>query len=203
MKYMGSKRTMLKNGLGHLLEKEIAQTERFVDLFTGSGAVAAYVATRFSVPVLAVDLQAYGAVLAHAVVGRCRDLDHDSEWKNWYARAKRWKTRYDAPPVSSITKKVVAEARAWARDQYELPIVRAYGGHYFCPEQALWLDAFRATIPASHPTRTVALAALIQATSCCAAAQAIPRNLFSQQGALSAFWRKVGEGILCSRSGKQ
>lgn len=170
MKYMGSKRAMLRNGLGLLLQNEIAQSERFVDLFTGSGAVATYVATQFSIPVLAVDLQEYAAVLAHAVVGRCRKLEHRDEWKNWYARASRRKAHYQAPQISKITRANVERARAWASDQADLPITRSYGGHYFSPEQALWLDSFRATLPALNPARTVALAALIQAASCCAAA---------------------------------
>ena len=37
---MGSKRSMLLNGLGDLLANNAPKTTRFVDLFAGSGAVA-------------------------------------------------------------------------------------------------------------------------------------------------------------------
>ena len=63
---MGSKRAMLRNGLGELLAQEVPNAERFIDLFAGSGAVAAHVASKFQVPVLAFDLQRYAAILAGA-----------------------------------------------------------------------------------------------------------------------------------------
>lgn len=71
---MGSKRTMLQNGLGELLGHEVSNALRFVDLFAGSGSVAIHVAQKFPIPVLAFDLQSYSAVLAVAVslVGRPR-----------------------------------------------------------------------------------------------------------------------------------
>ena len=56
-----------------------------------------------------------------------------------------------------------AQGRNWV-------ITRAYGGHYFSPEQAVWFDALRYTLPDDKQQRAVALAALIQATSECAAA---------------------------------
>ena len=55
MKYMGSKRKMLQNGLGFLLRQEMRTARRFVDLFSGSGVVARFVAERFRKPVVAVD----------------------------------------------------------------------------------------------------------------------------------------------------
>lgn len=61
MKYMGSKRAMLENGLGELLGQEIQTANRFVDLFTGSAAVAAHVGCRFHLPVLAFDLPLKGS----------------------------------------------------------------------------------------------------------------------------------------------
>jgi adenine-specific DNA methylase len=48
--------------------------------------------------------------------------------------------------------------------------MKAYGGHYFSPNQAAWLDALRATMPRRDPGRSIALAALIRAGSQCAAA---------------------------------
>jgi integrase len=52
MKYMGSKRAMLQNGLGTLLEQEIVGAKRFVDLFTGSSAVALHVAQKFGLTLI-------------------------------------------------------------------------------------------------------------------------------------------------------
>ena len=51
-----------------------------------------------------------------------------------------------------------------------MPITKAYGGHYFSPQQAVWIDALRAKLPSTEPAKTVALAALIQAASQSAAA---------------------------------
>jgi adenine-specific DNA methylase len=70
MKYMGSKRSMLQNGLGELLKREINGAARFVDLFTGSASVAGHVAKNFDVPVLASDLQSYSVALANAIISR-------------------------------------------------------------------------------------------------------------------------------------
>ena len=57
MKYMGSKRSMLLDGLGDLLANNALKTTRFVDLFAGSGAVSIHVATKYEIPVIASDLQ--------------------------------------------------------------------------------------------------------------------------------------------------
>lgn len=88
MKYMGSKRAMLLNGLGTLLEHEIVGATRFVDLFTGSAVVANHVAKTFDVPVIASDLQGYSVILAGAVVQRRRQLNWRTIWNKWYRRAR-------------------------------------------------------------------------------------------------------------------
>lgn len=170
MKYMGSKRAMLTNGLGNLLQAEVATAARFVDLFTGSGSVANHVAQRYPVAVLATDLQEYGAVLAQAVIGRTRKVDAARIWSAWYARAAKAVKRRGVPRTVKVTKAFVLECRAWSAARKELPITQAYGGHYYSPEQALWIDALRATLPRNEPDRTVALAALIQVASQCATA---------------------------------
>lgn len=170
MKYMGSKRAMLSNGLGNLLQEEVATAERFVDLFTGSGAVASHVAQRYPVEVLAVDLQAYSAILAKAIIGRVGKINAPLLWSNWHKRATAWMQEHHPPKASRITKSFVIEARAWCAEKERLPITQAYGGHYYSPEQALWIDAFRGSLPIQEPAHTVALAALIQVASKCATA---------------------------------
>lgn len=170
MKYMGSKRAMLGNGLGELLEVEVPTAQRFVDLFTGSAAVAAHVGCRFDLPVLAFDLQNYSTVLADAVIGRNETFAWESTFDRWYKRAEDFAIQVQLPEAVNITKKVVSEYRVWCAEQHDLPITKAYGGHYFSPQQAVWIDAFRAKLPTTEPARTVALAALIQAASQSAAA---------------------------------
>src|SRR5262245_40431338 len=75
MKYLGSKRWMLANGLGSLLRREVRRHERFVDLFCGGASVSWFIATLSEVPVLAVDLQRYATTLADAVLLRNQIVD--------------------------------------------------------------------------------------------------------------------------------
>jgi adenine-specific DNA-methyltransferase len=170
MKYMGSKRAMLGNGLGDLLGKEVPSANRFVDLFTGSAAVAAHVGSRFDIPVHAFDLQSYSTVLADAVIGRDSTFVWKPTYERWYKRAECFISQVQLPEATNITKKSVTEYRIWCEQQHDLPITKAYGGHYYSPKQAVWIDALRAKLPTTEPARTVALAALIQAASQSAAA---------------------------------
>lgn len=169
MKYMGSKRAMLQNGLGDVLTHEIAHAGRFVDLFAGSSAVALHVAQNHPVPVLAFDLQSYSAILAAAVVTRRNKLDWQTAWQDWQERARLRLRKKRIPAASVVTRGVVEELRRWCGNQAGLSITRAYGGHYFSARQAVCLDALRSTLPRNEAKRAVALAALIQAGSECAA----------------------------------
>jgi adenine-specific DNA-methyltransferase len=171
MKYMGSKRAMLRNGLGQLIEREVETAERFVDLFTGSAAVARHVAQHYPVPVVAYDLQEYSVALANAVIARRRKLPTKAIWGEWYKRAsRRTKELKDTPQLgSNLSRSFVAMSRGWCSRQQRWPITTAYGGHYFSPQQAVWIDALRATLPSRGAGRRAALAALIQAVSQCVA----------------------------------
>jgi adenine-specific DNA methylase len=160
---------MLKNGLGNLLARERIGVKRFADLFTGSGSVAIYMARRYKIPVLAYDLQKYSVVLADAVISRQKTIIWEPVWKLWYKRARSRLNTNSIPHADKLTQSIVANFRAWCSNQ-ELPITRAYGGHYFSPEQAVWIDALRASLPNNLPDKTVALASLIQAASESAAA---------------------------------
>src|SRR5258708_612844 len=170
MKYMGSKRAMLQNGLGHLIHEQASDAKRFVDLFAGSAAVAIYVASRIDIPVLACDLQRYSVVLAESVITRNRSFDSGSSWDTWFSRADVIFRRNSPPTADKLTRARVAEFRAWCESREDLPITKTYGGHYFSPVQAVWLDALRAELPQQCPATTIALGALIQAASRCAAA---------------------------------
>lgn len=167
---MGSKRAMLGNGLGELLSREVPKSRRFVDLFAGSAAVSVHVACRFNIPSLAFDLQTYSAVLAGAVIHRQKSLDTNAFYSSWKRRAESLVRKLNAPDVSKVTVASVAACRKWCSTQWDLPITKAYGGHYFSAKQAVWIDALSAKLPECEPARTVALAAVIHAASQCAAA---------------------------------
>ena len=169
MKYMGSKRWMLQNGLGEVLRSECSEAERFVDLFAGSGAVACYVAQNCPLPVFASDLQEFSVVLTKAIIGRESSLDADQIWGRWSEQAREVCSRIHIPCAERLTHASVRQCRAWSETQDRYTITQAYGGHYFSPMQAVWIDALRRVLPESEPSRTIALAALISAASRCAA----------------------------------
>jgi adenine-specific DNA methylase len=170
MKYMGSKRVMLQNGLGEVLIRRVRSKRRFIDLFCGSGAVATYIAAKSKIRVIAWDLQRYSAVLTNAVITRDCAFDWERSWRFWYRRAESRIGSRKIPVTPKITHALVADTRDWCRRRRHFPLTRAYGGHYFSPNQAIWLDALRQTVPNDQPGRTIAIAALIRAASRCAAA---------------------------------
>lgn len=199
MKYMGSKRWMLRNGLGHTLDKASASASRFVDLFAGSGAVAAHVAKKRAIPVVAYDLQKFSVVLTRAIVGRDKKLDVDQIWENWKKRGARIADRIEPPNEQRVTKPFVKECREWSESRKSLPITKAYGGHYFSPTQAVWIDALRKTLPVKEPGRTVALAALIQAASECAAAPGHTAQPFQPTQSAKRFLKDAWSRDICVR----
>lgn len=178
MKYMGSKRAMLGGALGSTLRANLTDKARFVDLFTGSGSVACYVAENFHVPVLATDLQEYGAVLARSVIGRQHSLDFESWAPRWIAAAVYRAEKSSSGLVSASLQnrlninRIAAQAeRARAICKVsDSDFVRAYGGWYFSPWQAILLDALRQEVDQSADWSDVAIAATVQAASRCVAA---------------------------------
>ncbi|KAB2757672.1 adenine methyltransferase [Brucella anthropi] len=169
MKYMGSKRSMLRNGLGELLQNEISNFDRFIDLFTGSGVVANHVAINYPIPVYAYDIQAYSVAATSAVIARDVELDGLRIWKEWFTSANEQFAKLKCPTRDVSSRKDVEWIRDWCADQV-YPITRAYGGHYFSASQALWFDVLRATVPQNNESKTAAIAALIEAASLCVAA---------------------------------
>ena len=174
MKYMGSKRVMLQNGFGSAILEASKKSKRVVDLFSGSGAVAWYAAERVDQPVLAVDLQAYSAILANAVIGRTEALDLGELERQWLApalrsarRSKQWKA---SGSYRGVSRSEVRRARDLCRDGSGGVIWSAYGGHYFSPRQALLFDWALKRLPLDESLRSAGKAALIAAASHCAAA---------------------------------
>lgn len=173
---MGSKRSMLRNGLGEILEESVPRCSRFVDLFAGSASVSWHVAERFAIPVLAVDLQAYSAVLANGVIAR--DAAEGSSWiARWFARAEavlKSDPNYGKAKALSenVGRKPVAALAEQARTlcaQAAGTTTRAYGGYYFSPAQSLVIDGLRGTLPRNPNHKSIALASLVSGASSCAA----------------------------------
>jgi adenine-specific DNA-methyltransferase len=178
VKYMGSKRSMLSNGLGDVLRAEVIKKKRFADLFSGSSAVAWYVAENFPCPVIAADLQSFAVCLADAVISRGEALNAENIWGRWSrdaeAKARGSDVFQEADCFDGVSWKrarcrSVKDARNICKESLN-PIAKAYGGHYFSPKQAVILDALRTTLPEDPLHRGAALAALICAASKCAAA---------------------------------
>lgn len=194
MKYMGSKRSMLLNGLGKLIDQESANRTRFVDLFSGSAAVSWYVAERFPVEVTAVDLQAYGSAIADALLRRTAAIRKEDFWPKWRTQAETLVHDAESPAIKNITKRSVAEARNWCELFPEGSLVHAYGGHYYSPHQATWIEALRQTLPIEDDFRVVALASLIMAASQAAAAPGHTAQPFqptdSAKNFLAESWQK-------------
>ncbi len=199
MKYMGSKRWMLNNGLGHTLDDASLSAKRFVDLFAGSGAVAAHVAAKRAIPVLAYDLQKFSVVLTQAIVGRDKRLDAHSIWKDWKTRAGRIADRFAPPTSKRFSKVFVAKCRQWSEARKTLPITKAYGGHYFSPTQAVWIDALRKTLPTNSAERTAALAALIQAASESAASPGHTAQPFQPTKSAKKFLKEAWNRDICEK----
>ncbi len=187
MKYMGSKRAMLLNGLGKLITQEISERSRFVDLFSGSAAVSWFVAERFPVEVLAVDLQAYGTALAEGLLCRTKPAKKEDFWPNWKARAEEHVQALAPLFVDRITRSSVNQARQWCELFPEGSLIYAYGGHYFSPTQVTWIEALRETLPMDDETRAIALAALVMAASQAAAAPGHTAQPFQPTRTAKAF----------------
>lgn len=174
MKYMGSKRWMLGNGLGLLLVDRARHADRFVDLFSGTAAVSWYVAKRTDLPVLAVDLQTYSAVMARAVLGRTRELSSTGLAAEWIDHAAEMRFRVPlwreatAFNANVLNPDDVQRARLLCMSTDAL-LTQAYGGYYLSPEQAVTADSLITSLPIREPKRSACLATLIWAMTRCVA----------------------------------
>ncbi|MBY5933725.1 DNA adenine methylase [Tateyamaria omphalii] len=172
MKYMGSKKSMLSNGLGEALDRSIGECNRVFDLFTGSGAVAWHVAQHYEREVIASDLQAYAVALAASVIERTEILNSRRWVDSWFQRAEDRQSG-DFPSLARLFQNQlkdggITEKASRAKElcsSTDFPITRAYGGYYFSPIQAVWLDTLRKSLPNNRVHRKIGLAALIIAAS--------------------------------------
>lgn len=202
MKYMGSKRAMLLNGLGQVIRDEAAGAKRFVDLFSGSGMVSWFAGQNTSLPVVAVDLQLYAVVLARSVLARTSMLSAPKLERDWIAKAKARRSHISAWRRAQKVDTAGKSTRQWARKARELcgslelalgPVWSAYGGYYFSPSQALTLDCLLASIPKEEPARSVCLAAAIVSASECAGSPGHTAQPFRPTPTAGPFLRKAWE----------
>jgi len=198
MKYMGSKRVMLKNGLGELILREAERSERIVDLFCGAGSVSWFSAENTRCPVTAVDLQDYAVVLSQAVIGRDYAINPVELADSWLGEVVRdrdtsllWRNSSVLEQGIHETEELVREARVLCEMVSAVgPLWNAYGGHYFSPGQALTLDYMLRHLPEDEFKRSVCLAALATTASRCAAAPGHTAQPFKSTGAASIYLRE-------------
>lgn len=199
MKYMGSKRIMLQNGLGDLILAESRRKKRIVDLFSGSASVSWFASQALAKPVVSVDLQEFARVLARSVVERTAPIDStqlETEWlgslRKRVAASKAWRdaraldsTRPNAATWAKRARLLCSQARGSG------PIWRAYGGYYFSPSQAVILDFLRRSLPHRGPARWVCSAALLIAASRCVAAPGHTAQPFAATKSAGPFLREA------------
>lgn len=216
MKYMGHKGKLLPV-LGDVLLEESKSSRAVADPFCGSGAVSWFLSQHSDKQVVSGDLQSFAVHRAAAVVERTARLDGDGLCDQWFSRAeaivsgivnKFPNAQGSIEPVQTDAAGVidlVQRSRVFCeevmpdlaiRRQQPLPMTMAYGGHYFSPMQAIWMDALRATLPQVAEQRAVAMAALIETASRCAAspghtAQPFQPTESSAKHILSAWRRSV------------
>lgn len=180
MKYMGSKRVMLQNGLGSMIQDESKNAKRIVDLFCGSGAVVGFAAHNTKLPILAIDLQKYSVVLAESFLGRTTPFNVKDLAIKWLSKIKDQRSRSllwkKAKNLSfkidmRAIRKYVEECRLLCEEESKIgPIWNSYGGHYFSPEQALTFDYMLKDLPDNKIENNICRAAVIIAAMRCVAA---------------------------------
>lgn len=168
MKYMGSKKNMLKNGLGELIIEQSKKANDFIDPFCGSAAVVWFAADNIDNKIIAGDLQQYAVNLANSVIKRSNRSD-DKIINNWLVKAKATYQRSPLEFNQTNPFHYVSLSREYCQKSRNGIILKAYGGYYFSPEQARKIDILLSTIPTAEPYYSVASAALIIAATFCVA----------------------------------
>ena len=178
MKYLGSKRYMLKNGLGAMILGQIPNSKRLVDPFCGSCSVVEFFAKNGEKPVIAADLQEYAVVLARSIVNRAHPIPFRTVEKLWLSKARtqiQESTLYrravrHAQTNNKYMKKMVLGSRELCTTPSSIgPVWNAYGGHYFSPTQAITIDYLIRNLPSRKPYSDICLASIIIAASRCVA----------------------------------
>lgn len=202
MKYMGSKKNLLENGLGDILRHESKNSNRFIDLFSGTGSVSKYVAMNTKLEVIAVDLQEYSAIMSDAVLSRTGEFDTKVIFEQWIPevlnklqKSKYWGKANELNHLEAKNSQYVYLSRELCRQKSLIgPVWNAYGGYYFSPLQALTFDYMLKYLPKDPKQRKVCHAAIISAASQCAAAPGHTAQPFNPKGNglkyIIEFWGK-------------
>lgn len=200
MKYMGSKKNMLLNGLGVTFQKEVKGKERIVDLFSGSASVSWFAAMSFETQVIAVDLQKFSEVLANSVIKRTERINPVENWKAWQKEfTEVLKSNKILEEAERLDRKNI-KISSWARkartlcSEVEAGLIwSAYGGYYYSPYQALTFDLLLNTLPKKESLQLVAKAAIISAASQCAAAPGHTAQPFKPNKTAGPFLKEAWE----------
>lgn len=190
MKYMGSKRTLLENGLGDIILRTCDGKSRFIDLFSGTGSVATYVAKNAEIEVIAVDLQEYSAIMSDAILSRIARYRTEDILEAWLPNvikklqtSKLWQQIKNLEAIEDKNTQYVFSARELCHTASLIgPVWNAYGGYYYSPLQALTFDYMLKYLPSEENERKICHAAIISAASQCAAAPGHTAQPFNPSG---------------------
>lgn len=192
---------MLNGMLGkHLLNLSL-DAKRFVDLFAGSGSVVHHVAQNSAIETVAVDQMLFPSILASAITGRTASLSSSAMVSSWLQPLVEEGGRPSLPVVPrdfdrSWVMGVRHDAAVFADDWF---ISRDYGGHYFSPVQAHWLDRAIQELPRDDEQRKVAMAAVIRVASDIAASPGHTAQPFQPSEVLLPHIRKAWSLDVLSR----
>lgn len=195
MKYMGSKKSMLKNGLGEILLEEAPKANRMFDPFCGSSSVVWFLAEKTDKQIVAGDLQKYSTDLANAMLLRSSPLNNEElkRLEDWINLSKSFHETIHVNLQFKKTKKFVFDNRKISAGSH-FTITNAYGGYYFSLDQALKIDALLFFLPECEPLRSLAISSLIEAASQCVAAPGHTAQPFQPSGngliAISEAWKR-------------
>jgi adenine-specific DNA-methyltransferase len=183
MKYMGSKKSMLKNGLGELLLEEAPKANRIFDPFCGSSSVVWFLAEKTNKQIIAGDLQKFSIDLANSILLRNEPLKSTDILilENWINLSKCFHDTVKIEMEFKKTIKFVNENRK-LKSRSAFPITHAYAGYYFSIDQALKIDSLLFFLPEHEPIRSLAIAGLIEAASQCVASPGHTAQPFQPKG---------------------
>jgi len=210
MKYMGSKRLMIENGLGALVKHRSRYSKRVFDLFCGASSVSWFAAQHTRLPVYSSDLQSFSVVLARSVVERTEPINPDDLISSWLGPAVQqsclseyWKEAASLYLLADTEiDRFVEEARSLCMLPLPVgPVWNAYGGYYFAPAQALLFDYAISFLPEEEPERSICLASIISSASRCAASPGHTAQPFKANKTAGPYLREAWakDAIACAR----
>jgi adenine-specific DNA methylase len=170
MKYMGSKKWMLNNGLSKFLIESASRSSRIYDPFCGSSVVSRYIAEKTNKEVIAGDLQLYSVYLANSILHRTSPVkEKDMQKINlWMSKGEKKYQNYSTKINYRSNKKYVNDNRLVC-SRSRSKITKAYGGYYFSFAQAKLIDYLLEELPNNPIILPICMAALIEAASNCVA----------------------------------